>query len=297
MNKVRVRGSLLAVLVSAALFGLSGRPAAAANIVVNGSFEDTALDTNTWGVFGSIPGWTTAFGPGIEIQNNVAGSPFDGGQHVELDSDESSGIYQDLTTVPGAGYILKFAFSPRPGTDSSDNILNVSWGGNLVATLSADGSQLDDTSWQVFTYHLTAAGSTTRLEFDDAGFSNSLGTYLDAVSVEPEYSVKALYDQTKSHKLGSTVPIKIQVCVANGVNVSSSSLPVTATGLTKVDNTASTVEDSGSANSPDNNFRYDATLAGYIFNLSTTGLTTGTWVLSFTVGADPTVQHVQFDVK
>ena len=48
---------------------------------------------------------------------------------------------------------------------------------------------------------------------------------------------------------------------------------------------------------PDSNFRYDASLAGYIFNLSTKPLSTGTWVLSFTVGADPTVQHVQFDVK
>ena len=48
---------------------------------------------------------------------------------------------------------------------------------------------------------------------------------------------------------------------------------------------------------PDSNFRYDAKLASYIFNLSTKPLSTGTWVLSFTVGADPTVQHVQFDVK
>jgi hypothetical protein len=115
----------------------------------------------------------------------------------------------------------------------------------------------------------------------------------------PSYNVcSVLYDQTKSHKLGSTVPIKIQVCDGSGVNISSPGLPVTATGLAKLDPTASaTVDDSGSANSPDNNFRYDVTLAGYIFNLSTKGLTTGTWVLSFTVGADPTVKTVQFDIK
>src|SRR5262249_13914177 len=155
----------------------------------------------------------------------VAGSPYDGQQQVELDSDASSGIYQDLTTVPGAGYVLKFAFSPRPRW--SDNILKVSWGGNSVATLSADGSPLADTSWQVSTYHLTASGNTTRLEFDDGSFSEGGGTYLDAVSVEPEiYGVKALYDQTRSHKLGSTVPIKIQICNADGANVSAASLTV-----------------------------------------------------------------------
>ena len=57
------------------------------------------------------------------------------------------------------------------------------------------------------------------------------------------------------------------------------------------------MEEIGSANTPDNNFRYDATLAGFIFNLSTKGLTSGTWVLSFTVGADPTPKTVRFDIK
>ncbi len=40
--------------------------------------------------------------------------------------------------------------------------------------------------------------------------------------------------------------------------------------------------DAGNANA-DFNFRYDASLAGYIFNLKTTGLTTGTYHLKFTV--------------
>ena len=81
------------------------------------------------------------------------------------------------------------------------------WGGNLVATLVADGSGLTNTSWQVFTYWLTANSTTTRLQLEDGSFSDGGGTYIDAVSVEPEtYSVKALYDQTKSHKSGSTVP-------------------------------------------------------------------------------------------
>jgi hypothetical protein len=41
--------------------------------------------------------------------------------------------------------------------------------------------------------------------------------------------------------------------------------------------------DAGNAN-PDFDFRYDAALAGYIFNLKTTGLGTGTYQLCFTVG-------------
>ena len=80
--------------------------------------------------------------------------------------------------------------------------------------------------------------------------------------------------------------------------VSSASIVVHATGLTKTDATASSsVEDSGSAN-PDDDFRYDSDLGGYIFNLSTKGLSTGTWVLSFTVDGEVESSYsVKFDVK
>ena len=50
--------------------------------------------------------------------------------------------------------------------------------------------------------------------------------------------------------------------------------------------------------SPDSNFRYVATLQGYIFNLKTTGLASGTWCLTFTVNgqSDPSYQLI-FNVK
>ena len=47
-------------------------------------------------------------------------------------------------------------------------------------------------------------------------------------------------------------------------------------------------------------FRYDSTLGntgGYVFNLKTTGLATGTYKLNFTVGSAPTDYSVQFQVK
>jgi hypothetical protein len=91
---------------------------------------------------------------------------------------------------------------------------------------------------------------------------------------------------------------KFQLCDANGNNLSSSSIVVHATGITKVDNTASGVlDDSGSAN-PDYDFRYDPTLGGYIYNLSTKSLTTGTWKVAFTVGGDSEPGYLlQFDVR
>jgi len=96
------------------------------------------------------------------------------------------------------------------------------------------------------------------------------------------------------------VPIKLQLCDVGGANVSSAGVVAHATGLTKVDNTASSTLDDSSAANPDNDFRYDATLGGtggYIYNLSTKNLTTGTWALSFSAAGDPTTHTVRFDVR
>ena len=58
-------------------------------------------------------------------------------------------------------------------------------------------------------------------------------------------------------------------------------------------------QSSGSAN-PDDDFRYHSTLGstgGYIFNLSTKGLATGTYNLNFTVTGDSFVYATPFQVK
>src|SRR5450755_1099461 len=78
----------------------------ASNIVLNGSFEDPAIPNGSFSLFTSIPNWSLASGPAIEIQNHVAGTPFDGNQYVELDSTAESAIFQDLTTVAGVQYFL-----------------------------------------------------------------------------------------------------------------------------------------------------------------------------------------------
>ena len=110
--------------------------------------------------------------------------------------------------------------------------------------------------------------------------------------------ISTLFDQTKAYKSGSTVPIKLRLLSASNANISSPSTALTVRHLSRIGgNTSNVVLDSGHAN-PDGNFRYDATLGGYIFNLSTKGLTPGTWVLSFSVGGDGSfVYLVGFDVK
>jgi len=164
-----------------------GRLAVAGDVIVNGSFESPVIPEGTVRYFRSLPGWDLAYGPsqGIELQRRVVGSPAVGDQHVELDSYGSCGIRQTVATQPGREYELSFFFSPRPGTPTADNVLGIKWEGGQFDTLSADGSGLTDTRWTRYSYLVSATGASARVEFDDLGVSNGVGTYLDGVSLVP----------------------------------------------------------------------------------------------------------------
>ncbi len=179
-------------LTLSALFAFTAP--AHATLILNGSFETPDIPTGTFAVFASIPGWSTSFGPGIEIQDHVAGSPFDLDQFVELDSFSNSGMIQTpLATVAGQSYLLSFAYSPRPGRAASDNGIDVLFDGVLLVSLATSGIGLPDTSWTVHNFVVTATGATSSLEFRAVGASTSFGGYLDAVSVVvPEPSVLLL---------------------------------------------------------------------------------------------------------
>ena len=183
---VAIAAVVMGVLIQRQIAGAS-----TTELVTNGGFELPPIATGSFAIFHApIPGWTENAPKtcGIEIQNHVAGSPFDRRQFTELDSNCSTGIHQDLSTVKGERYRLSFEFSARPGTGPADNILQIWWNGRLIDTEQADGTGLRDTAWRRFSFTVRATGSTTRIAFSDAGVSNGLGTYLDAVSVVPRDS-------------------------------------------------------------------------------------------------------------
>ena len=109
------------------------------------------------------------------------------------------------------------------------------------------------------------------------------------------YGVCPLFDATKAHKAGSTIPIKLNLCSAAGANVSSSGVTIIGTGVHLIStNAPGPLEDSGNAN-PDNQFRFAD--GSYIFNLSLKGFSQGTYALEFTAGADPMRHSIQFQVR
>jgi probable HAF family extracellular repeat protein len=152
-------------------------------------------------------------------------------------------------------------------------------------------------------YDVPGAARTLPEGINDAGIlvgtydsgGNVLHGFVAVPTVAP-YGTCLLYDPSRAVKSGSTIPIKIQVCNANG-NQSSANLVVHAISVSKASNSVnSIVEDAGNAN-PDNDFRFDLSLAGYIFNLTTKGLTPGTYNLNIRIGSDTTTYSVPFQVK
>ena len=145
--------------------------------------------------------------------------------------------------------------------------------------------------------YVLPGGTTPQALTITAGFSSTdaLATSSGTGTLSVSFNICLLYDPTKAVKSGATYPIKIQLCDINGNNVSSPSIVVQAVGVGQISTTAfGEVLSSGNANT-DNNFRFDS--GSYIYNLKTTGLSSGVYNLYFTAGDDPVVHAVQFQVK
>lgn len=172
---------LVAGLLTLGMAGMAN-----AGLIKNGSFEETQQAAGTWNIYGSILGWTTVSGGGIEIQNNVAGASFDGSSHVELDSSKNSAMQQVINTVLGQSYILTFAYSPRPGISSESNKIEVLWNNTSLTNgtgITASGGTA--TLWKLMNYTVIGTGQSNTLTFQAIGTDDSYGGYIDAVSLAP----------------------------------------------------------------------------------------------------------------
>lgn len=112
------------------------------------------------------------------------------------------------------------------------------------------------------------------------------------------YAVCLLYDPTRMARSGSTIPIRLRLCDSSGINLSAEGVHVTATHISPAGDpgTIIPVQDAGRSN-PGGLFRFDPTLGGYIFNLDTSKLPQGTYLLYFTAGEDPSVHTAEFAVR
>jgi predicted outer membrane repeat protein len=144
-------------------------------------------------------------------------------------------------------------------------------------------------AWVDRTTSLDSANSTV------CGTVSSLSPF--AVFGRVTFKLRALYDEASPHKAGSAVPIKVQVLDASGRNVSAASLPVMAVSLRNASTGQIVAPDaSGNAN-PGGAFRFDASLQGYIYNLKTTVLPSGAWVMSITINGAPIIYDARVHIR
>lgn len=164
---------------------------ASASLVRNGSFEDVSpaagiqsQPAGTWSIYGSIDGWTTTSGPGIEVRNNVAGAASSGNQFVELDSTANTSMAQTILTSLGAFYNLTFDYSPRMSVAAGSNGIDVLWNGTVLNALpiSASGLGLPGHAWTSFSFDVVGTGNDV-LSFRAVGTSDSYGGSLDNVQL------------------------------------------------------------------------------------------------------------------
>jgi VCBS repeat-containing protein len=179
-----------------------------------------------------------------------------------------------------------------PGAGTPTGTVTFSEGGTTLATepLGSNGTATFSTSTLAVKSH-----AITAVYSGDGNFNGSTGNMTQNV----QFGICAQYDQTRSVQGGATFPIKLQICDAAGNNLSSQSIVLHATAIFTASGVAGAVQDSGNAN-PDNDFRPtggNGSNAGYIFNLSTEALPTGTYALQFTVQGDPILHTVFFGVN
>ena len=186
-----------------------------ANLIQNGSFEiPEVTDPAKWQIFPSgTPGlgWTVEWAdisantyqtktrpnPAlVEYHNGVLGNAKDGDQYAELDSDwfgpndPLNGepaliqIHQDIPTTIGAKYRLHYYYAPRPNTAVGENILDVEIDDANVASHNLGGGG-GSIAWVEYTVEFTADYATTKVEFIGGGINNSLGIFLDNVTLYP----------------------------------------------------------------------------------------------------------------
>lgn len=162
-------------------------------------------------------------------------------------------------------------------------------GGSGVAACAgsaASGAAIDTTSVGSRTFTVNAA--------DNVG--NAASPQVIAYSVG--YKVCILFDPKFPVPSGAIIPLAIQLCDAHNKDVSRPSIVVHATTLIQSASDTS-LPIRGFINFHDD-FLYSRLLGptgGYIFNLGTKGLSAGSYVLSFTAGADPAPHELTFQVR
>lgn len=157
--------------------------------LVNGSFEEPKVNPNTVNYFTEdlVPGWDTSASDDVMEfwGTGFLGVPAaDGGQFVELNANEVSTLYQDVTTTPGTVYLYRFYHRGRSGPETMTFYVGAPGAPVKIRDVTTDTS-----AWQLVTgtYTVPAGQTMTRFSFESLT-GGSTGNFLDGISFTPACS-------------------------------------------------------------------------------------------------------------
>ncbi len=175
--------------------GSAGKCTASSNtsLLVNGGFENPP-GIYPYQVFdpqNSMPGWVVESGT-VEITAGTYWQSAEGAQSLDLNGifDQIGTIYQDVPTVPGQNYKVRFAYAGNPECGSPTlKTANAYWNGVLLTNLSFDvtGHTVTNMGWRYYEQIVTATSTNSRIRFQATSLT-FCGLTLDDVSVTPTAS-------------------------------------------------------------------------------------------------------------
>ena len=150
------------------------------DLIVNGSFENSNVNSGSIKNFSSVDGWNASSGY-VQIHDNFGGhTASEGSQYLDIDAETGiDRVYQDVTTVADQNYQLSFDAADRIGHDT--NAFEVYWNGEKVADVDPSS-----TDWSAFEFDVVGTGGVDRLEFREAsGGNDAFGALVDNVQLRP----------------------------------------------------------------------------------------------------------------
>ncbi len=172
----------------------------ASNLVTNGSFEDTPVQADSFGVYSAIKGWTKISGVGFKVDRRTErfGEAADGTAWIELDAyGQNTTVGQNVDTLTGRDYTLSVDFTSG-GRDVSSTEVDVFWEGEKIDRLTGGGPG----SWKTYQYLVKGSDrNVSTLAFRAVGAVDSVGGFIDNVSLLARANATAA---DTSYILGST---------------------------------------------------------------------------------------------
>lgn len=182
--------------LAAGLFCLAFSNAAQATLLTNGGFDDEiGLTGSGWNVYASLPGWTKgADTAGIEVQRGTIVPADSFAQYVELDShggaNTNSSMFQSIFLTAGS-YVLDWMYHARTNNGNDDNgikayVTDANGSEIYSGSISKTYNQQQPDIWEQVSWTFTIGDADTyKLWFAAFGEDNSLGGFIDSVSLTP----------------------------------------------------------------------------------------------------------------